>query len=232
MGNIYIGNNNIARKSNKIYVGVNGVARRVQKIYIGDANGIAREVYTAEVPKIYSFQFLDIHRATPSSVATISISNGGYTELSTSNSYYHVSENSTLRLSMTSFHAYVTMNGSDLISLIQQGYRYASFNFRFVWICSYVQSYQNKIVRLDVNNGSSTTTTILSNVNLPSPAVGWYEITGSASNIELNQSATVFSSFNIVDFLLAIDDVQSFLIYDATARLQGFVTVTLTKSPI
>ena len=46
MGNIYIGQSNIARKVGGIYVGVNGVARKVQKAYIGDANGKAREIYS------------------------------------------------------------------------------------------------------------------------------------------------------------------------------------------
>ena len=54
MGNIYIGQNNIARKVNKIYVGVNGIARQVQKVYVGDSNGIAREVYSAFDPFIAS----------------------------------------------------------------------------------------------------------------------------------------------------------------------------------
>ena len=50
MGNIYIGSNGIARKVNKIYAGVSSVARQVKKIYVGDANGIAREVYSSAPP--------------------------------------------------------------------------------------------------------------------------------------------------------------------------------------
>ena len=52
MGNIYIGQNGVARKANKIYVGVNGIARQAQKIYIGDPNGVAREVYSAFQPPV------------------------------------------------------------------------------------------------------------------------------------------------------------------------------------
>ena len=58
MGNIYIGNGGIARKSSKIYVGVGGIARQAQKIYIGDVNGKAREVFSSFDPFIWSGDLL------------------------------------------------------------------------------------------------------------------------------------------------------------------------------
>ena len=54
MGNLYIGQGNIARKVKNVYVGVGGVARKVQKIYVGDINGKARQVYNAYTPKSYN----------------------------------------------------------------------------------------------------------------------------------------------------------------------------------
>ena len=51
MGDIYIGNNGVARKVEKVYIGVNGIARQVQKIYVG-VNGIAREVYSSGLKPI------------------------------------------------------------------------------------------------------------------------------------------------------------------------------------
>lgn len=56
MGKLYVGVNNIARSASKIYVGVNGIAKQAQKIYGGDANGVARLVYSAFTP--YTFTSL------------------------------------------------------------------------------------------------------------------------------------------------------------------------------
>ena len=52
MGNVYIGIDNISRKISNAYVGVDGVARKIKQIFVGDANGIARLVYT--IKKGYS----------------------------------------------------------------------------------------------------------------------------------------------------------------------------------
>jgi len=43
----YIGVDGIAEKVKSIYIGVNGTAQRVTKAYIGDANGVARQWYSA-----------------------------------------------------------------------------------------------------------------------------------------------------------------------------------------
>ena len=46
--NIYVGVNNIARKSNKIYTGVNNVSRKVTEGYIG-IGGLARQFYPSGI---------------------------------------------------------------------------------------------------------------------------------------------------------------------------------------
>ena len=46
--NIYVGVNNIARKSNKIYTGVNNVSRKVTEGYIG-IGGLARQFYSSGI---------------------------------------------------------------------------------------------------------------------------------------------------------------------------------------
>lgn len=50
--NLYIGLNNVARKSMKGYIGVSNIARRIKKIYTGDANGKAKPVF-AGTPTLY-----------------------------------------------------------------------------------------------------------------------------------------------------------------------------------
>lgn len=41
----------MAKPVNKLYVGVSGIAKKVLKAYVGDANGVARLVYTSSIPK-------------------------------------------------------------------------------------------------------------------------------------------------------------------------------------
>lgn len=45
--NIFIGENNVARKIKSIYIGVNNVARKVKYVYIGDSNNKARLCYSS-----------------------------------------------------------------------------------------------------------------------------------------------------------------------------------------
>lgn len=44
----------MAKPVNKLYVGVSGIAKKVLKAYVGDANGVARQVYSAYDPFIAS----------------------------------------------------------------------------------------------------------------------------------------------------------------------------------
>lgn len=45
--NIFIGENNVARKVKSIYIGVNNVARKVKYVYIGDSNNKAQLCYSS-----------------------------------------------------------------------------------------------------------------------------------------------------------------------------------------
>ena len=45
MPKLYVGVNNIARRTKRAYIGVNNIARRIKKIYVGDANNKARLTY-------------------------------------------------------------------------------------------------------------------------------------------------------------------------------------------